>query len=89
LSAAFGLALGQISSASQVGANWVVYRVVEKQEAKPEELEKQRKQTEQQVLQGKRELAYEAFRSALQDRLKREGKFKLMPENLKRLGSPT
>jgi len=87
-SAAFGLTVGQTGPATFLGANWVVYRVVGREEPKPEEFEKQRKEIELQVLQGKREVAYEAFRSALEDRMRREGKLKLMPDNIKRLSSP-
>jgi hypothetical protein len=89
LSAAFGLAVGQTGPAAFLGANWVVYRVVAREESKPEELEKRRKEVEEQVLQSKRTLAYQVFRSALEDRMKREGKLKLNPENIKRLSSPT
>jgi hypothetical protein len=62
--------------------------VVSREEGKPEDFEKQRKDIEQQVLQSKRGLAYEAFRSALEDRMKREGKLRYIPENYKRLTSP-
>jgi hypothetical protein len=41
------------------------------------------------LLQSKREVAFEAFRSALSDRLQKEGKLKLMPEKLKSFGSLT
>jgi hypothetical protein len=39
-----------------------------------------------QVLNEKRSLAYEAFRTSLERRLKQEGKLKLMPEKLKGFG---
>ena len=39
------------------------------------------------VLQNKRSLAFEAFRTALEDRLKKEGKVQVMPEKLKGFGS--
>ena len=84
---AFTLAVGQTAPPVSLGANWMVFRVVVREEAKPEEFEKQRKDLEQQVLQSKRGLAYEAFRSALEDRMKREGKLKIMQDNLRRLGS--
>ena len=86
-SAAFGLPVGQTGAPVLLGANWMVYRVVAREEAKAEDFEKQRKDIEQQVLQNKRQLAYEAFRAALEDRMKREGKLKMMPDNLKRLSS--
>jgi len=84
---AFTLAVGQTAPPVSLGANWMVFRVVVREEAKPEEFEKQRRDLEQQVLQSKRGLAYEAFRSALEDRMKREGKLKIMQDNLRRLGS--
>jgi len=84
---AFTLAVGQTAPPVPLGANWIVFRVVVREEAKPEEFVKQSKDLEQQVLQSKRGLAYEAFRSALQDRMKREGKLKIMQDNLRRLGS--
>jgi peptidyl-prolyl cis-trans isomerase D len=84
---AFTLAVGQTAPPVSLGANWMVFGVVVREEAKPEEFEKQRKDLEQQVLQSKRGLAYEAFRSALEDRMKREGKLKIMQDNLRRLGS--
>ena len=88
LAAAFGMAPGQISGAKALGTNWVVYGVVEREEAKAEELEKQRKEIEEQLHQTKRSLAYEAFRSALQERMKREGRLHINTENFKRLAQP-
>ena len=41
------------------------------------------------LLQSKREVAFDAFKSALSDRLLKEGKLKLMPEKLKSFGSLT
>ncbi len=86
-SAAFTLAVGQGGPPALLATNWLVYRVVAHEEAKAEEFERQRKDLEQQVLQSKRELAYEAFRSALEQRMRQEGKLKMIPENLKRLRS--
>jgi len=84
---AFTLGVGQTAPPVSLGTNWMVFRVAVREEAKPEEFEKQHKDLEQQVLQSKRSLAYEAFRSALEDRMKREGKLKIMQDNLRRLGS--
>ncbi len=85
LSAAFSTPVGQTGTPAFLGANWLVYRVVEREEVKPEDFLKQRRETERQVLLNKRELAYQAFRTALEERMKREGKLQYMPENLKRL----
>ncbi|MBI3669280.1 MAG: peptidyl-prolyl cis-trans isomerase, partial [Acidobacteria bacterium] len=88
LSAAFSTPTGQTGTPAFLGANWLVYRVVEREEVKPEDFLKQRREAERQVLQNKRELAYQAFRTALEERMKREGKLQYMPENLKRLTRP-
>ena len=82
---AFSLPAGGAAPAFFLGSNWVVYRVVDRQEALPEGLSKQSKELEQQLLQSKEQVAYEAFRAALKDRLKREGKLRMNEETLKRL----
>jgi predicted phage-related endonuclease len=70
-----------------LGQNWLVYRVAEKSEANLADFDKQKKQLTDELLQSKRNLAFEAFQKALDNRLKQEGKLKLMPENLKGFGS--
>jgi hypothetical protein len=77
---------GDVSAAQNLGLNWLVYRVEAKTEANPADFEKQKKELTEQVLNEKRGLAYEAFRSGLEERLKHEGKLKLMPEKLKGFG---
>jgi peptidyl-prolyl cis-trans isomerase D len=80
---AFTLQAGGAAPAFFLGSNWVVYRVEDRQEAVPEDLAKQSKEIEQQLLQSKQQLAYEAFRAALKDRLKREGKLRMNEEALR------
>ena len=72
-----------------LGQNWFVYRIAEKVEPDPANFEAQRKQLTDELLQSKREVAFEAFHSALSERLKQEGKLKLMPDKLKSFGSLT
>jgi len=86
LAPAFQLKPGDVGPPLNLGSNWVVYKVVDKQEPKPEDFDKQKKEITEQVLQNKRSLAFEAFRTALEDRLKRDGKLQLMPEKLKGFG---
>jgi len=86
LTLAFQLKPGDVGPPLNLGSNWVVYKVVDKQEPKPEDFDKQKKEITEQVLQNKRSLAFEAFRTALEDRLKRDGKLQLMPEKLKGFG---
>ena len=89
LSTAFKLKQGDVGPPLNLGQNWFVYRVAEKVEADPANFEAQKKQLTQELLQSKREVAFEAFRSALSDRLVKEGKLKLMPDKLKSFGSLT
>lgn len=89
LSAAFSLKQGDVGAPLSLGQNWFVYRLAEKVEADPANFEAQKKQLSAELLQSKREMAFEAFRSALSDRLVKEGKLKLMPDKLKTFGSLT
>jgi len=86
VSAAFSMKAGDVSAPQNLGLNWLVYRVEAKREANLADFEKQKKELTEQVLNEKRGLAYEAFRSSLEERLKQEGKLKLMPEKLKGFG---
>ncbi len=86
LSAAFNMKAGEVSAPQNIGTNWLIYRVESKIEPNPADFEKQKKDLGDQVLNDKRGLAYEAFRSGLEQRLKQEGKLKLMPEKLKGFG---
>jgi hypothetical protein len=87
VSAAFNLKSGDVASPLGLGQNWLVYRVAEKTEPNPADFDKQKKQLTDELLQSKRNLAFEAFQKALDNRLKQEGKLKLMPEKLKSFGS--
>src|SRR3989475_9293898 len=87
LGAAFNLKAGDVAAPLSLGQNWFVYRVAEKTEANLADFDKQKKQLTEELLQSKRNLAFEAFRTALDNRLKLEGKLKLMPEKLKSFGT--
>jgi peptidyl-prolyl cis-trans isomerase D len=87
LAAAFNLKAGDVGAPLSLGPSWLVYQVAEKQEPNPADFEKQKKELTEEALQAKRSLAYEAFRTALDERLKQEGKLKLMPERMKTFGS--
>jgi peptidyl-prolyl cis-trans isomerase D len=86
VSAAFQLKPGDIGAPLNLGANWFVYRVAEKEEPNPADFEKQKKELTDQVLQTKRNLAFEAFRTSLEARLKQEGKLQIMSDKLKSFG---
>jgi peptidyl-prolyl cis-trans isomerase D len=85
LQASFGMSVGQVSPPTQVAGNWLVYRVVGHQPANPADLATQSDQIKQQLLQAKQTAAFEAFRAALEDRLKTEGKLTINADAMKRL----
>ena len=85
LDAAFTMPVGQLSAPTQLSGAWVVYKVVAHQPVLPEDLAAQRDQIQQQLLQAKQGAAFDAFRTALEDRLKKEGKLNINDEALKRL----
>jgi peptidyl-prolyl cis-trans isomerase D len=86
VAAAFQLKSGDVGAPLNLGANWFVYRVAEKQEPNPADFEKQKKELTDQVLQSKRNLAFEVFRTSLETRLKQEGKLQIMSGKLKGFG---
>jgi peptidyl-prolyl cis-trans isomerase D len=87
LSEAFRSKAGDLAAPLSLGQNWMVYRVAEKVDANPADFEKQKSELTTQALQSKRELAFKAFRVSLEERLKKEGKLKLMPDKMKAFGS--
>jgi parvulin-like peptidyl-prolyl isomerase len=89
LAPAFSLAPGQTSDAVSLGANWAVYRVLDRQTANPADLAKQQQDIQQQLMDARRTMAFEAFRSALDTRMRQQGKLKLNAENLKRITAPS
>jgi peptidyl-prolyl cis-trans isomerase D len=86
VSAAFQLKPGDVGAPLNLGANWFVYRVAEKQEPNPADFEKQKKELTDQVLQTKRTVAFDAFRTSLEARLRQEGKLRIMSDKMKGLG---
>jgi len=86
VAAAFQLKPGDVGAPLNLGANWFVYRVAEKQEPNPADFEKQKKELTDQVLQTKRTMAFEAFRTSLEARLRQEGKLQIMSDKMKGLG---
>ena len=86
LSAAFQMKPGDVGAPLNLGVNWLVYRVAEKQEPNPADFDKQKKDLTDQVLQSKRSASLSrAFQTSLEARLKQEGKLKIMPDKLKTL----
>ena len=84
---AFHLKTGDVPAPLSLGQSWLVYQLVEKTESNPADFDKQKKLLTEELLQSKRSIAFEAFRTSLDTRLKQEGKLKLMPEKLKSFGT--
>ena len=89
LEAAFDMSVGQVSPASKVEDNWVVYRVASHDPPDPTELAKQESTIEQQLLQTKQNAAFEAFHTALVDRLQKEGKLIINSDAMSRIVHPS
>jgi peptidyl-prolyl cis-trans isomerase D len=87
VASAFNLKSGDVGPPLSLGQNWLVYRVAEKTVANAADFDNQKKQLTEELLQSKRSVAFDAFRTALDTRLKQEGKLKLMPEKLKSFGA--
>jgi peptidyl-prolyl cis-trans isomerase D len=83
LIAAFDLKPGDVSAPLSLGSNRVVYQVVSKDEPNPADYDKQIKDLTQAVLQNKRSVAFDAFRDALDQRLKKDGKLKIYQDKIK------
>ncbi len=86
---AFSLPVGQAGEPVAVGTNWVVYRVAQHDPVNQDDFAKQKTTLEAQVLQKKRQTAYELFRSSLEKRLRQEGKLRVNQDNMKRLTTPS
>jgi len=85
LDAAFTMPVGQVSDAKNVTGNWLVYRVAAHEPVNDAAVVLQADQIRQQLLQSKQKEAFEAFRVALENRLKKEGKLVINADAMKRL----
>ncbi len=86
--AAFTLPVGQTGDPVAMGPNWTVYHVAQHDPVNQDDFEKQKSKIETQVLQEKKQTAYELFRDALKTRLQQQGQLHYNAESLKRLTSP-
>lgn len=89
LGPAFSLSVGQTSDAVSLGANWAVYKVLDRQNANPADMAKQQQDVQQQLLDARRTMAFEAFRKSLDNSMRQGGKLKMNAENLRRITTPS
>lgn len=83
--AAFNMNVGQSSDPIFSGGSWVVFQVKAKQPVNPADFAKAKDSIEQQILQDKQSSAFDAFRTALEDRYAKEGKLSFNSQNMKQL----
>ncbi|HUL35439.1 MAG TPA: peptidyl-prolyl cis-trans isomerase [Candidatus Eisenbacteria bacterium] len=86
LAPAFALKVGEVGPVLDLGANRAVYQVVQREVANPADFEKQRSEIMDSLLKQKRDLAFQAFRAALEERLKQEGTLKIYPDKMTGFG---
>jgi peptidyl-prolyl cis-trans isomerase D len=86
---AFSLPPGKTADPVFLGADWVVYRVVDHQQPNPADFAKQEKDIDQQLLDAKRQLAFESFRAALEAEMTKEGKLTYYNDVVKQLTQPS
>jgi peptidyl-prolyl cis-trans isomerase D len=85
---AFSQPVGTVGDPIFFGMNWMVYRVAQHDPVTMDDFAKQKDAIDTQLLQAKRQAAYDAFRTSLEARLRQEGKLKINEDNLKKLTSP-
>jgi peptidyl-prolyl cis-trans isomerase D len=86
LAPAFSLKPGDLAPVLNLGANWAVYQVVDRQDANPADFDKQKRDITDSLLKEKRDLAFQAFQTSLDARLKSDGTLKLYPEKMASFG---
>ena len=89
IEAAFTMPVGQVSDPKDVAGAWLVYRVTAHEPLNDAAVVLQAEQIRQQLLQSKQNAAFDAFRVALEDRLKKEGKLIINADAMKHLTGST
>jgi peptidyl-prolyl cis-trans isomerase D len=87
LAPAFALPNGAVGDPMEIASAWLAYQVADKVEPNPADFEAQKKTITDTLLQTKRNVAFEAFRTSLEERLKKEGKLKIYPEKMRGFGT--
>ena len=87
LAPAFSLPKGGVGDPMEIASAWLAYQVADRVEPNPADFEAQKKTITDTLLQTKRNVAFEAFRTSLEERLKKEGKLKTYPEKMRSFGT--
>ncbi len=83
---AFSFKQGDVGGPVHMGSSWVAYQLLDKVEPNPADFDVQKQKITDTLLQSKRNMAFDAFRIALEDRLKQEGKLKISTDKLRSFG---
>ena len=83
--AAFAAPDGKVGDPVAIGDNWLVYRVAEHVQPNWADFDKGKSALEQDLLTSKRQMAFEAFRTELEGRMRKEGKLVYNEQVLKQL----
>jgi peptidyl-prolyl cis-trans isomerase D len=86
---AFTLPVGKAGDPVFLGSDWVVFRVADHQQPNTADFDKQKKDIETQLLDAKRQLAFESFKTALEAQMKKEGKLNFNADVMKQLTRPS
>jgi peptidyl-prolyl cis-trans isomerase D len=86
LTLAFSMKPGDVGAPIHMGTSWVAYQIAEKVEPNPADFDAQKQKITDSLLQSKRNMAFDAFRISLEERLKQEGKLKLNTDKLRGFG---
>lgn len=86
---AFSAPVGKTEGPELVGGNWVVYTVTAHEKPNEAAFERQRGEIRQELLTTAQNNAFDAFRRAIEDQMKRQGKYTVSAENLKQLINPS
>lgn len=83
VSSAFTLKPGQTSSAIAIGSTYIVFQVVSHTPANEADFPQQKSTLASQLLEQKRDLAFQIYRDSLKQQLMRSGKLKFNPSAMK------
>jgi len=87
--AAFAVPADKTGDPVSLGADWLVYKIDDHQQPNMDDFEKQKKDIEDQLLNSKRQLAFQSFQTALEGQMQKEGKLTYNQDVMKQLTRPT
>ncbi len=87
--AAFSAPVGAVEGPQLAGKTWIVYTITAHEEPSDADFARQRDSIRQELLGDEQTSAFDAFRRALEDQMKRDGQLTISEQNLKSLTNPS